>query len=308
VADRHNTCVNPALHNDNAGWTSNGAAPTRTDVTGLGFARQFAAKFEDGSVAFSPGGAATAGLTYTVSMYVRPTVFQISGSIFIEFLNGGGSSLGFSSSAFTANANTVTRISQTDTAPTNTATVRIVITGENYVSNPTYYTMCLLEQATLDDYFDGASPGASWDGTAGNSASTFSGTQNLSGTGTITSTATLTASGTKSANGTGSITSAATLSSTGTAGRRGTGAIAATATLSSTGTAARAGTGALAAAASLTASGVKHASGTGSISVIATLTGGPPTGRPGTLTLSGTPSATLTPSSSAPALTATSSP
>jgi hypothetical protein len=135
-----------------------------------------------------------------------------------------------------------------------------------------------------------------------------SASQNLSGTGTITATATLTGSGVKNAAGTGAVSGTATLSSTGSAGRRGTGAIAASANLTASGTAGRRGTGALAAAATLTTSGVKHTSGTGSISVIATLTGGPPTGRPGTLTLSGAPSATLTPSSSSPTLTATSSP
>lgn len=175
MADRHNLSPNPACANDVTGWTSNGLDPTRTDVTGLGFSRQWAAKFTDGSVAFSPQGAASAGLAYTVSVYVRPISFTINGSIFIEFLDSGHNSLAFSSSAFVANTGTVTRISQTDTAPTNAAYARIVITGENYGSNNAYFSQHMLEQSgSLNAWFDGDSTNASWDGTAGSSTSTLS--------------------------------------------------------------------------------------------------------------------------------------
>jgi hypothetical protein len=181
VSVRHNACPNPATANDVTGWTSNGLDPTRTDVTGLGFVRTWAAKYTDGSVLFSPQGAASAGQAYTVSVYARPISFTINGSIFIEFLDSGHSSLAFSSSGFTAPANGVTRISQSDTAPTNTAYVRIVITGENYASNATYYSQCLIEQSgSLNAWFDGDSSGASWDGTAGSSTSTLSDSVSLS--------------------------------------------------------------------------------------------------------------------------------
>jgi hypothetical protein len=175
MATRHNLCPNPACANNVTGWTSNGAAPVRTDVTGLGFARQWAALYSDGSVAYSPSGAASPGLAYTVSVYLRPTVFPINGNIYIEFLDSGGGSLAFSNSAFTAANGVVTRISQTDTAVTGTVSVHSVVTGENYLSNATYYTQCLPEQsAVLGTYFDGDTiPGGAWDGTPGSSTSTL---------------------------------------------------------------------------------------------------------------------------------------
>jgi hypothetical protein len=175
MATRHNLSSNPFCGVDVTDWTSNGAAPVRTDVTGLGFDRQWAALFSDGSVAFSPQAAAAAGLAYTVSVHVKPTNLPINGNIFIEFLNGSGGSLGFSSSAFTAPLGAVTRISQSDIAPASTAFTRFVITGENYLSNPSYYTQHLPEQsAVLGSYFDGKTvPGGSWDGPLDSSTSTL---------------------------------------------------------------------------------------------------------------------------------------
>jgi hypothetical protein len=183
MATRHNLCPNPAASLDVTGWTSNSTPPTRADVTALGFARPWAAYYTAGSVLFSPSGAASPGMAYTVSAFVRPVSFALAGTIFIEWLNAGGGSLGFTSTTFTAATGTVTRFSWTAVAPANTAFVHIVVTGENYGSNPAYYTMCLIEQAsTLNTYFDGDSPSASWDGTPGASTSTLTDTPTPAGT------------------------------------------------------------------------------------------------------------------------------
>ncbi|MGP3914317.1 hypothetical protein [Nonomuraea sp. 10N515B] len=100
--------------------------------------------------------------------------FPINGTVYIEFLDGGGGSLGFSSSAFTASDGVVTRISRSDVAVSGTVSARFVVTGENYASNPAHYTQCLIEQtSTLQPYFDGDSSGATWDGTPGSSTSTL---------------------------------------------------------------------------------------------------------------------------------------
>jgi hypothetical protein len=280
MADRHNLSPNPYCKNDNTGWTSNGTAPTRTDVTGLGFSRTWAAKYDDGSVAFSPQGAASAGLQYTVSVYVRPTVFTISGSIFVEFLNSGGGSLDFSSTAFTANANTVTRISHTHTAPANTAFVRFVITGENYGSNATYFTQHLIEQTgSLDTYFDGDSAGGSWDGADGNSASTLSSGSAVSGDVTATTTASVTATGSNAAAGAASPTSTAATTATGANAAAGAAAPTTTATVTATGANTAAGNTTSTATAGVTATGSNAATGavaattTASVTATATVVG-----------------------------------
>ncbi|MGW5259687.1 hypothetical protein ACWEQG_01850 [Microbispora sp. NPDC004025] len=161
------------MTNDVAGW-GGGSTPVRTDVSGLGFARQWAARYSGGSFVLSPQGAVTPGLTYTASTYLRPETFPINGTVWIEFLNSGGGSLTFANGPFSATNGVVTRISMTGTAPASAASAWLVVTGENYAVNPTSYSMCLIEQSsTLDSYFDGSSPGAIWDGTPGNSTSTL---------------------------------------------------------------------------------------------------------------------------------------
>lgn len=294
------------MTNDVANWGGNGSAPVRTAVSG--FSRPNAARYTDGTFIRTAFGAITAGQDCTVAIEIRLASFDFSGTIFIEWQDAGHSALSYTSTGFSTTHGVVTRIEVSGTAPANTEFVAVIIGNETFSVNTCDVTAHLIEPVPgpAGDFFDGASPGATWDGTAGNSASTFTGTQNLSGTGTITSTATLTSTGLKAAAGTGSVSSTATTSSTGTAGRRGTGAIAATATLTSTGVAVRRGTATLTAVAALTGAGVKAASGTGSISVVATLTGGPPTGRPGTLTPTTTPTATLAPATSGATLTASS--
>lgn len=174
MATRTNLCPNPCLTNNITGW-GGGGTPTRTDVTGLGFARQFAARYSAGSFVTSPIGAATAGLTYTVSVFIRPQTFPINGTVWCEFQNGGGGNLASFNQAFTAPLGAVTRISMSGTAPASTATTWLVISGEDFSSNATDITQCLIEQAgALDTYFDGDTvPGGSWTGTAGNSPSTL---------------------------------------------------------------------------------------------------------------------------------------
>ncbi|HEU4753927.1 MAG TPA: hypothetical protein VFU47_12535, partial [Armatimonadota bacterium] len=174
MATRVNLCPNPCLTNNNTGW-GGGSTPTRTDVSALGFDRQWAARYTAGSFILSPVAAATPGLVYTVSAYARPENFDLNGTVWIEFLDTGGSTISEVTDTFSAPEGVVTRFSVSATAPVGAVGVQLVVTGENYASNATSYTMCLMEQSsTLGDYFDGDSDGASWDGTPGNSTSTLS--------------------------------------------------------------------------------------------------------------------------------------
>lgn len=173
MAMRHNLCPNPALDNNNTGWTG-GETPVRTDVTGLGFPRQWAARYSTATFMFGPTGAATPGMAYTVSTYVRPDTFTVAGTLAIQWLDSGLNEVSESTVAFpTSPAGAATRVSITGTAPTGTVWLRLLHFGENYAGNPCNFSAVLYEQAAaIGAYFDGTPPGA-WDGTAGNSTSTL---------------------------------------------------------------------------------------------------------------------------------------
>lgn len=173
MATRHNLCINPALLNNNTGW-GGGSTPARTAVSG--FARSWAARYTAGTFAATGPtslSAVTVGLTYTLSVYFRPTS-NAGGSIYVEWLNSGGGGFGYPFASYSGSAGAVTRASITAVAPTNAVGARIVMDGVNYGVNNTDFTAVLIEQAgAVDVYFDGDSASASWDGTAGNSSSTL---------------------------------------------------------------------------------------------------------------------------------------
>lgn len=174
MATRRNLCPNPACDNDVTGW-SGGETPVRTDVTGAGFPRTWAARYSTSSFMFGPIGAASVGVTYTISAHVRPTNFTLGGTLAIQWLDAASNEVSESTTAFPASpTGTVTRVSITGTAPALTVAFRLLCFGENYASNPVNFSAVLYEaDASLQPYFDGSSPGATWDGTAGNSTSTL---------------------------------------------------------------------------------------------------------------------------------------
>lgn len=180
MATRHNTCINPSLSVDNAGWGGNGTAPVRTAVSG--FDRGFAARYTDGSFIRTQYGAATPALTYTVSLYLRFATFAVNGHIYIEWQDGSHGALSYTSADYSATFNAVTRVTVSGAAPANTAFAAIIIDGDSFSANTLDVTMVLIEPvADLDDYFDGDTAGAGWVGTAGASASTYVDTVSATG-------------------------------------------------------------------------------------------------------------------------------
>lgn len=179
VSARHNSAVNPALANDNADWGGNGTAPVRTAVSGFG--RANAARYTDGTFVRTAYGAATVGLTYTLSVYVRTATFGFSGTAYIEWQDASHGALSYTGAGFSVSAGVVTRISVTDTAPASTAFAALIVGNETFAINTFDCTELLIEEsATADTYFDGDTSGATWDGTAGNSASTLNDEQTIS--------------------------------------------------------------------------------------------------------------------------------
>ncbi|WP_326646060.1 hypothetical protein OG884_15525 [Streptosporangium sp. NBC_01755] len=217
MADRHNLCVNPALVNDGTGWAGE-AAPTRTAVSG--FDRPFAARYTSGTFIRTPAAPATAGLEYTVSVYLRPANFSGGGTIYFEWLNAGGGPIGYPSASYTVTLNVVSRASITGVAPEGAASVRLILDGINYSLNTVDATMLLIEQAAgVEDYFDGDSPGAAWDGVAGSSASTLPGGAQVEGEVTQTHAVALSAAGVNTAVGAAAVTASAALTAEAVAGR-----------------------------------------------------------------------------------------
>ncbi|AQZ67634.1 unnamed protein product [[Actinomadura] parvosata subsp. kistnae] len=173
MATRHNTCLNPACANDNAGW-GGGSTPARTAVSG--FSRPFAARYTSGTFSNSSRGTVVAGQQYTVSMYCYfdNPLATISGAVYIEWRNAASSVITYSNGSYSVPARAVSRVSLTATAPANAAFASLITDNYNFGSGPADFTMVLVEAApTLDSYFDGDSPGASWDGVPGSSASTL---------------------------------------------------------------------------------------------------------------------------------------
>lgn len=175
MTTRHNLCTNPALSVDNTGWGGNGTAPARTAVSG--FQRPYAARYVDGTFIRTPTGLVTEGLTYTLSIDIRPTSDVSSGHIYIEWQRSDSSVIQYTTVAYGAlTGGAVTRLSVTDTTPIDGTVYQacIIVDGPDFTTNTTDFAAALIEQDTqLDPYFDGDTPGASWDGTAGESTSTF---------------------------------------------------------------------------------------------------------------------------------------
>lgn len=178
MATRHNTCRNPGLKVDNTGWTDTPTSPLR--VTGLtGFPRTTGARLDNGSLLKTQVGSVTAGLTYTLSCYMRPEVVSRTGPYYIEWTNGVGGKT-YTTSSFNIPSGTVTRLSLTDVAPAGAVTAAMMFEGGSYSFNPTVATAVLIEESgSAGTYFDGDTSGAAWDGTDGLSASTLTDIINL---------------------------------------------------------------------------------------------------------------------------------
>src|SRR5205823_3594472 len=116
-----------------------------------------------------------AGLAYTGSLYaINGTPFAISTSLFLAFRRSAGGD-DFSQTAPVTFPIGVSRIAITGTAPANTTGVYLIIDSfRGDFGAGVDLTACLIEQAAAaGSYFDGDSPGASWDGVPGLSPSTL---------------------------------------------------------------------------------------------------------------------------------------
>lgn len=175
MATRHNLSQNPACSINITGWQNQGALPP-TRVTGLaGFPTTTGARYDTaGTFLRTQLGTCLPAVEYTLSCYILADNFTANGNIYIEWtLSAGGPT--YTQTPYTAPLGVVTRISITGTAPANTLSAAIIIDGGNFASTPRTVTAVLIEAAPAPPgvYFDGSTPGATWDGTPGLSASTL---------------------------------------------------------------------------------------------------------------------------------------
>lgn len=173
---RQNLCTNPKAQIDVTGFQQSGAdAPAQ--ATGLsGFpAGTTAAQYTTGTYQTTSTGAASPGNTYIVSFYARSvTSAQSNKDLYINWILASGSSQP-SSVKVSLSADTVTRVSISATAPSNTVGVGALIDGMNAALSTIQISDVLIEDgSTLNGYADGDTSGWAWDGTTGNSSSSES--------------------------------------------------------------------------------------------------------------------------------------
>lgn len=174
MTSRQNLCPNPALKVNNTGW-GGGSTPTRS--TGLtGMPRTTGAHYSVNGFATTPVATASAGVTYTASLYFQNNTGVSLGSKAVYFVwKKPGDDFGTTKSV--ALPVGTTRIDFTATSPSGTVGFYILV--DSFDATPSGgcdLTAVLFEQAgALDTYFDGDTSGASWDGTDGLSTSTLAG-------------------------------------------------------------------------------------------------------------------------------------
>lgn len=178
--DRANLLSNPSAEVDLTGWIAY-ASDANTLVTrytsdaasGAGSAcfkvdRQSSAALTgiESDPAYRPAG--IPGETYYLSAYVKGVGTTATLDCRLSFYDASGALLGTSTTAYTLTSSWQ-RVSHTAVALANTATVKVIIrtTANVSVGQSVLIDGLLLEKATtLGTYFDGATAGSSWVGTA----------------------------------------------------------------------------------------------------------------------------------------------
>lgn len=174
TSTRYNPSANPALANDATGWTTDGGSGTLTAVSG--FLRPNVYRCTGTAFILTPLTTVSPGEVHTQSVWFQRGLVGTSDiDASVNFYLADGTTFLSASVAqtFTIASSTPSRLYTTVTVPESAAGMRMVV-GVPDAAGTYDVTMHLPEHtAELRDYFDGATPGASWDGTAGSSASTW---------------------------------------------------------------------------------------------------------------------------------------
>lgn len=177
MTTRQNLCDNPGAKGGVTGYAYFSGGSTVVQATGLGgsYPRTTGARFSSSGTPMTPSVACSVGKTYTLSFYACSET-ATDAVVDLYFLTNGSNTQGASVSIPFATAGAVQRVSITRTVPSGQTTMRCLIDNFNASVTNLVITGVLYEEAVaLDTYFDGDSPGASWDGTNGSSTSTLAG-------------------------------------------------------------------------------------------------------------------------------------
>lgn len=171
MADRRNLNPNPTPYSNLTGWRASGGVSQRIAVTGFGV--PYAFRTSSGAV-YSESAPAPVlpSQQYTFSCYVRSDIAVINKQLYIDWYRADNSYITDVATTYSLSPGVVMRISLTAVSHNSAAYGRIV---PLYGSTATFdMSMVLVESGpTLGDYFDGYSLDSTWDGTPGNSSSTF---------------------------------------------------------------------------------------------------------------------------------------
>lgn len=174
---RQNLCPNPAAKNNVTGFAYFSGGSTVVQATGLGgsYPRSTGARFSSSGTLLCPAAACSVGQEITIS-FSAVSEGAADAVVDLYFLTNGSNTQGASVSMPFASAGTLIRPSITRTIPSGQTTCQILIDNFNASVTNLVMTGVLIEVApAIAAYFDGDSPGASWDGTDGSSTSTFAG-------------------------------------------------------------------------------------------------------------------------------------
>lgn len=164
MANRTNLCPNPSCMNNTSGWYG-GSLSRATGVSGL--PATTAASFSSSQMD-APQGSIAGSTTYTFSLYFKATQ---NGTInyAVDEYTSGSYFLTVASGSLSVVNGQVYRISATFSSHSDATSALLWIQGASG------YADCVLYEqgAALGTYFDGSTPGGSWNGTAGNSTSTI---------------------------------------------------------------------------------------------------------------------------------------
>lgn len=177
MATRHNLNTNPGAKNDVTGWQRSGAnAPTR--VTGLtGAPVTTGAQYASGTYQTTSMGVVDPATQYALSVYAFSAAAQSNKTLYANFTRSSGGDVQPTSTTVSIPAGTWTRLSMVVTSPALANGAGLLLDGVNAGVAAITFTAAMAEPVgTLDTYFDGDSPGATWDGTDGSSASTLNDT------------------------------------------------------------------------------------------------------------------------------------
>lgn len=174
---RTNACINPSLANDAAGWSAVVGASSGARIAAVGFPRTNVLKLTvaatgAGTVLAPVATSVVAGQQWTLSCNARVSLAQ-SITPSIQWINA--SDVVISETAATAiacRAGVVERVWVTATAPANAVKLRLKLSLAMVTGDILEVSNALYERTSgIDDYVDGATPGWTWSGTVGASAS-----------------------------------------------------------------------------------------------------------------------------------------